>query len=49
MKKITLEDIIQVLKTGENEVLVNEKTAAAAGSTLTRMLTLAGQAETGAV
>ena len=49
MKKITLENIIQVLKTGENEVLVNEKTAAAAGSTLTRMLTLAGQAETGAV
>lgn len=41
MKKITLDKIIHVLKTGENSVMSNPKTAEQAEITLTRMLTLA--------
>lgn len=41
MKKITPEKILHVLKTGENEAQIPEKTAAAARRTLERMLELA--------
>lgn len=41
MKKITLDKIIHVLRTGENQALMPEVWAAAAGRTLERMLELA--------
>lgn len=41
MKKITLEKILHVLKTGENQAFVAEDQTAAARQTLTRMLELA--------
>ncbi len=43
MKKITLEKIIQVLRTGENAVEVDESLAVPAGNTLKRMLELAAE------
>lgn len=43
MKKITLEGIIQVLRTGENAVEVEEGLAEPAGNTLKRMLELAAE------
>lgn len=43
MKKITLEKIIQVLRTGENEVEVEENLVKPAGNTLKRMLELAAE------
>lgn len=41
MKRITLEKVLHVLKTGENRAFVNPDQAEAAGRTLTRMLELA--------
>lgn len=41
MKRITLEKVLSVLKTGENRALVSPEQAEAAGKTLTRMLELA--------
>ena len=41
MKKITLEKVLHVLKTGENEVHVREKVRAESGKALERMLELA--------
>ena len=43
MKKITLEKIIQVLRTGANEVEVEENLVKPAGNTLKRMLELAAE------
>lgn len=43
MKKITLDNIIHVLKTGENAVAADENTAEPAKKTLTKMLELAGK------
>ncbi len=43
MKKITLEKIIQVLRTGENAVEVEENLVKPAGNTLKRMLELAAE------
>ena len=43
MKRITLEGIAHVLKTGENEVCVEDVYAAPAGDTLKRMLELASE------
>lgn len=41
MKKITLDKVLHVLKTGENRASVPDRTAGAAGKTLERMLELA--------
>lgn len=41
MKKITLEKVLHVLKTGENEVHVTEKVREESGKALERMLELA--------
>lgn len=41
MKKITLDKIIRVLRTGDNRAVVADDLAASAGDTLTRMLELA--------
>lgn len=41
MKKITLDKVIKVLRTGENDAKVEEKSAAEAKKTLSRMLELA--------
>ena len=41
MKRITLEKVLSVLKTGENRAFVSPEQAEAAGKTLTRMLELA--------
>lgn len=43
MKRITLEGIARVLKTGENEIRVEEAYAGPAGDTLKRMLELAAE------
>ena len=43
MKKITLDNIIHVLNTGENAVAADENTAEPAKKTLTKMLELAGK------
>lgn len=43
MKKITLDKIVQVLQTGENEVEVDEDLAGPAGNTLKRMLELSSE------
>lgn len=43
MKTVTLEKILHVLKTGENEVFVSEEKAAKASKTLERMLELAAK------
>lgn len=43
MKRITLDNIIHVLKTGENAVAADENTAEPAKKTLTKMLDLAGK------
>lgn len=43
MKKVTLEKIIQVLRTGENAVEVEENLVKPAGNTLKRMLELAAE------